>query len=92
MDLKKIREETDILDKELIEIISKRFKLSKKAAEFKIKNHLPVEDKKREEEIIKDRYNKLKSNGFDDLDFTSSLFNLIMKKSKDIQNKRISEE
>lgn len=85
MDLKEIREKTDKLDKQLIETLSKRFELSKKAAEFKIKHSLPLEDKKREEEIINDKYEKLKSQGIDDRIFVTDLFNVIISKSKDLQ-------
>ena len=53
MDIKDIRNEIDQVDKEILELLNKRFKLASDVIEFKKLNNLPIENKQREEEIIK---------------------------------------
>ena len=53
MDIKDIRNEIDQVDKEILKLLNKRFKLASDVIEFKKLNNLPIENKQREEEIIK---------------------------------------
>jgi len=53
MDIKDIRNEIDHVDKEILKLLNKRFKLASDVIEFKKLNNLPIENKQREEEIIK---------------------------------------
>lgn len=54
----KMREEIDLLDEEILNLISKRKQLSKKIIDLKIGSNLPVEDARREREIILNLHNK----------------------------------
>lgn len=89
MELRDYRKKLDAIDQELIEIIAKRIEVCGKIGEFKLQNNLSIRDPKREEELIKDRYEKLKSKGIDDEKFVSDLFNLILSKSRSTQNEKI---
>lgn len=53
MKIGEIRSEIDITDSSIVKLLLKRLRLSEKAAEYKIKNSLPVFDEEREKEIIK---------------------------------------
>ena len=48
----KLREEIDKLDEEIIQLLKKRMQISKEVGELKETLDLPVEDKRREQEII----------------------------------------
>ena len=91
MDLKDFRKKLDELDSQLIETLSQRLKVSNKIAEFKLQNNLSIRDLKREQELIKDRQEKLKAQGIEDEKFASDLFNLILSKSRNIQNTKMNE-
>ena len=90
-DIKKIRKEIDKLDEEFLDIVSKRFELSKKVAEYKYKNSMRIFDNGREKEIIKKGMDKLKKQGFEDAKFIKKLFKIIIKKSRKIQRQVIKE-
>ena len=49
LDLQKIREEIDIIDRELARLFEKRMDIVLKVAEYKRQNNLPVKDMAREE-------------------------------------------
>lgn len=53
MALKDIRKEIDILDRQLAEILEKRMELSLCVAEIKKKENIPVLNRQREEEVLK---------------------------------------
>lgn len=89
MELKDFRRKLDALDEELVETVSKRMDVCTKIAEFKLQNNMSIRDPKREEELIRDRYEKLKSKGIDDEKFASDLFNLILSKSRQVQNEKM---
>ncbi|HAH19000.1 MAG TPA: bifunctional chorismate mutase/prephenate dehydratase, partial [Eubacterium sp.] len=50
MDLKDIRSEIDVIDKELVDLFEKRMKLCRDVAEFKFKTGKAVLDRERENE------------------------------------------
>ena len=51
-DINQIRNEIDLIDKDLRELFLKRMNLSKSVAEYKLENNISVEDVNREIEII----------------------------------------
>ena len=52
MDISKIRDEIDEIDKNLAKLLEKRMICSRNVAEYKLKNKLPVLNRGREEEVI----------------------------------------
>jgi len=54
-ELAKSREEIDRLDKQLLNILSQRFKLTRQIGLFKKEHDLPMKDPQREAEMIKKR-------------------------------------
>lgn len=52
LDLQKIREDIDVIDRELARLFEKRMDIVLKVAEYKKQNNLPVKDKAREEKIL----------------------------------------
>ena len=64
LDLGKIRDEIDIVDKSIIELYEKRMHLCKDVAEYKIANGKQVLDRTREQQKI-DRVRELASKDFD---------------------------
>ena len=85
MDLQKIRANIDAIDLKLLELLAKRFEVAKDVAAYKKEHGLPVLDKSREVALIKDRAKKLEDLGIDDPVFVAELYEVIMKKSKEIQ-------
>lgn len=85
MSLETLRKKIDLLDTGLLRVLAQRLEISKEIAEFKKANHFPIQDRKRELELIKDRIKKGKELGVDDEKFVSELFELIMKKSREVQ-------
>ena len=47
-----LRNEIDNLDEEIIQLLKKRMRISKEVGQLKEKLDIPIEDKKREKEII----------------------------------------
>lgn len=81
MKLEKLRAEINKIDKDIVLLLGRRFKLVKKVASFKKKNNLLMEDKSREKEVIK----KVKQVGSDigvDSAWLTKVFRLIIKESK----------
>ena len=89
MELRDFRKKLDAIDEELVEIISKRMNVCAKIAEFKLQNNISIRDPEREEVILKDRYEKLKARGIEDEKFITDLFNLILSKSRQVQNEKM---
>ena len=52
MDLKDLRNEIDEIDSQLIPLLQRRMGVSKKVAEYKVKNGIPVLNEQREQEIL----------------------------------------
>lgn len=51
--LEEIRSKIDVIDEKMAELFAERMKLVREVAEYKRANGLPIEDKAREEEILK---------------------------------------
>ena len=81
MNLDKIREEIDSIDKALCELIVKRMDCSKEVAGYKLENNLPVFDKKRENAIL-DKITKQSNQYGEQL---KRIYNSLMEQSKSIQ-------
>lgn len=83
------RNEIDKIDKELLELFSKRMDICANIAEFKKENNLPVLDPKREREkmlsIIENSPESIS-------DYTPQLYSVIMELSREYQNRLISKE
>ncbi|KGN02619.1 chorismate mutase [Clostridium novyi A str. 4570] len=88
-DLKKLRDDIDSIDKELIALFQKRMETVLKVAEYKKKNNIPILNANREDEVI-NKNSKLIYNE----DFKKPVEEFlkdVMKISKDLQAKKISE-
>jgi len=86
MELTESRKEIDEIDHKLLQLIAKRFELCNLISEYKKKNNLEVQDLNREIDLVKDRSSKLSELGFDDPNFVKELFEIILKKSREIQD------
>lgn len=76
-----IRNKIDETDKRLLNILEKRFELSREMAMYKLVNNLPVKDNKRERQIINDRIDS----SVLDKKFLKKIFREILRESKKIQ-------
>ena len=85
MVLSSLRKKIDEADLQLLELLAQRLKISREIAEYKRQNNLPIQDRKRELEVITERIEKFKQLGFDDEIFVTKLFELIMRKSREVQ-------
>ncbi|MDP3988256.1 MAG: chorismate mutase [Candidatus Levybacteria bacterium] len=83
-DLKKLRVKIDKLDDELLEILSKRIEIVREIGKMKRKNHLPLFDKKRWEEILKSKLSKSKSLNLSEK-FIEKLYAVIHEHSLEIE-------
>ena len=85
--LLELREEIDRIDGQLIPLLVKRMEISKKVADYKLKNGLPVLNEKREAEILSAVSEKCGDKG----DAVKAVYSAILDASKSIQNKIIGE-
>jgi len=83
-DFEALRAQITEADNEIIEALEERRRLIEEVAEFKKENDLPIEDKKREEQIVSDRKSQTTLNE----QFIEDLFQLIFKESKRIQEEK----
>jgi len=88
LELEELRGKITILDNELLEMLETRNALSEEIAEVKKENDLPVEDIKREVEVIRQRKLHTSLNG----DFVESLMKVIIKESKRVQTEIMEKE
>lgn len=86
-ELESLREEINNLDKEMLDILEERFEICKEIAEIKKEQGMPVEDKKREDQIIQNKVNCTSL----DSKFVKNLFALIFAESKSMQEKITNE-
>lgn len=85
MSLHQFRQKIDALDHQLLELLAERLEICRKISDYKRKNNLLIQNRKRELEVIKDRIKKMKELGIDDETFVTELFELIMEKSREVQ-------
>ncbi len=61
-DIKEIREQINLIDKEMAKLFEKRMQLSKSVAEYKMNLELPIYDKDREKQVIENNSKLIKDN------------------------------
>lgn len=85
--LDELRQEIDLLDRELVGLFERRMEIVENIGKYKIENNLPVFNPLREEEVIKKNMEYLKNKNYQILlrEFYINLMNL----SKDYQNSQI---
>ncbi len=85
MSLVEFRKKIDALDEQLLLLLAQRLEICQKLADYKHENNLSIQDRDREQEVIKDRIKMFKELGFEDQKFVQGLFELIIKKSREVQ-------
>ena len=76
------RREIDLVDKEIMELLCKRFEITTKIRRYKKTNNLPVMDKKREEQVITGR---IGDSGLP-RKFIKDLYKIIFEESRRVQS------
>ncbi len=87
MDLLDLRKQIDEIDSQLIPLLLKRMGISKKVAEYKVKNGLPVLNEKREQEILDSVHERCGEQG----DTIATVFSATMDASRALQHKIIGD-
>ncbi len=85
MELKDIRTEIDKIDDQLVELFTHRMSCSEQVAQYKVKNNMPIFNKKRENEILQ----RVTSKSGRYADCTRILFENIMEISRGLQHDMI---
>lgn len=80
--LQNFRKEIDKIDSDICKLIAKRFKVTQKIGLYKIKNNLPLQDKKREAMMMQKFAKKAKFFKIDPV-LLQKIFQLIIKKTKE---------
>ena len=75
------RKKIDLIDKNIIKLLSQRFELTKQIGDYKKKNNIKVVDKKRELQVI----NNIKKYSHKHKKFIIDIFKKIINYSKKIQ-------
>ncbi|MDD4779927.1 MAG: chorismate mutase [Tissierellia bacterium] len=83
IDLNSLREKIDLVDKELVELIEKRFNLVLQVGNYKMANNIPVLDENREELILSKCRKYLTNKNYEP--YLDKLYMEIMNISKDMQ-------
>ena len=83
-EIEKYRQAIDHIDAELLQLLGKRFELSKKIASHKHSEGLPIHQEAREKEILGKRLKEGREKGLSDA-FVTSLFQAIFFHSKEKQ-------
>lgn len=78
-ELKKFRTQIDKNDKKFVQVLAKRFAITKEVGEYKKKHALPPQDKKREERMWQQRKKWAKQYGLDP-DLIVQVFQTVVKK------------
>ena len=81
--IQKLREQIDEIDEEIIQFLKKRMGISKEVGKLKDELHIPIEDKKREKEII-DRLTKIAGKNLSEKQLIR-IFTAVFKSSKQFQ-------
>jgi len=79
MEFKKLRQQIDKTDKQLLKVLADRFVLTKKMGEYKKEHKLKSQDEKREKQIFAQREKWAKELGLDSV-LVKKLFKLVIKK------------
>lgn len=87
LDLSKIREEINNLDKEITSLLEKRLSIALDVARYKIENNMAVLDKDREKQVIEKCVGYLENKKYSES--IEKIYIQIMDSSKDIQKEFI---
>lgn len=82
-ELKKLRDQIEKLDEEIVKLLEDRFNLSLKVGKFKKEYNLPILDLKREKELSLNNASKLKNKEF--VESYLNIFKTILEESKKLQ-------
>lgn len=85
--LESLRAEIDQCDKEIIQLLSRRFAIVQQIGVYKAAHHLPVLDKVREAQVLTNRKRQVSDSG----NWVEEIFKVILKQSRQIQT-RIKED
>lgn len=80
-ELKKLRKKIDELDKELLNIMRKRFQVTKKIGLYKAKNNLPIQDLEREKILFNQKIKMGREMGLNE-ELITKIFRIIIKEVK----------
>lgn len=78
-DLQKLRLEVDRADKALVEVLAKRFEITKRIGKRKKEQNLPPRDEQREQELIQQRRLWAQEHGIDP-NLVAGIFQAVLKK------------
>lgn len=85
--MKKYRDKIDLIDDKMLDLFIERMNTVKKIKEYKKLHNLEILDKKREDELKKDKLSKIKNKNTDYYDYYKQFIETILKVSKDFQAK-----
>lgn len=86
MNLNKLRGEIDLIDKQILELLKKRFDIAVKIGQLKKRQKISITNRSREKEIFEKLKESAKKLDIDN-NFAEKLFRLIIAQSKRIQKK-----
>ncbi|NLK95065.1 MAG: chorismate mutase [Clostridiales bacterium] len=87
-DLELYRQKIDSIDKEITRLFEERMDVVLKIAEYKKENNISVLHSSREDEVIEKAISNLKNKEYKDE--ITSILKLVMELSKNLQNKKIT--
>lgn len=87
INLDKIRNEINSIDKELVELLEKRFNLVLQVGQYKLAYNQPIFDNEREKVVIEKCKNQLTNKQYSD--YIEKIYIQIMNTCKDIQKNEI---
>ena len=82
-ELKRLRDQIEELDEEIVKLLEKRFNLSLEFGKLKKENNLPILDKDREKELSLINLSKLENKDFSESYL--NIFKTILEESKKLQ-------
>lgn len=82
-DLSELRQEIDVIDKELLGLFERRMDVAAQVGDYKRAHHLPVLDSGRERQVLENRLARVKNPAY--TGYAEQLFLALMDYSKDLQ-------
>ncbi len=89
-DIRELRDELDVIDKEIVELFEKRMAVSEEVADYKIANAKPVLDMEREQSKIA-KVGEMASSDFNRIGI-EELFQQLMSMSRKLQYRKLTEK
>ncbi|NLZ49973.1 MAG: chorismate mutase [Clostridiales bacterium] len=84
-ELKEYRNEIDLIDKELVQLLEKRLELSKKIGQYKKERNMEVLNIEREKEVLEKNLSLVEIHDY--RPYISEILKAIMEESKKLQSK-----